>query len=771
MLYTTLGQMSKYILIIFISICFQMSVKASHIIGGDVSYECLFVDSVNQTTTLMVEFQLFRDGRFNPDTLAARSFDNNAEFGVYRNLGNTGNWQFVTKFGPFDLSQPEEVVPVNDLDCLIFEPTLMVIRGVYRFEATLPWVDDDYMISFQRCCRGVGITNLVEASGEGSVFEIQITPEGLRSCNDPISYRQFPPSVLCAGFPFRFDHSVEDSEADSVIYELCTPLSSGRFIQGTNPNLLEECDRVQPDPAGCGPNDYREVQFVPGFFSEEEPVAGDPALGIDRFTGLISGTPNITGELVMAVCATEFRDGVVLSRIRRDMQFVITNCERDVDASIATERVTTDGTFEVFSCGDLDVQFISTSTNVAFIDDLVWTFDVEGTEVTTTETDPLITFPGLGIFSGNLVLNPGSFVCSDSADIEVRILPNLEADFEFELDTCLALPVEFTDLSSTEADRIVEWDWSFGDGARSSFIDPVHQFTTTGLMDVTLRVTDNNECVDSTTQNVLYTPIPEELAILPDFFINCSPASITFDNLSEPIDSTYDILWDFGDGTDGPETRDLSPTHIYEEPGIYTVRLMVTSPQNCIAAQTFNELIEIRDGFDIVCDFFPENPTIQNNTVSFSGSSSVSGEFLWDFGDGTTAIGPNVSHTFQDTGVFLVTLTQRNQEGCFDVEEKEIFVAPVVNLLFPNAFTPDGDDKNDFFRSQGLFSLLRDYRLQIYDRWGKIVFESQDPEEGWNGRLNNTGQLLPLGVYTYLSTYEVPRFGGIERRGVVTLVR
>jgi len=66
---------------------------------------------------------------------------------------------------------------------------------------------------------------------------------------------------------------------------------------------------------------------------------------------------------------------------------------------------------------------------------------------------------------------------------------------------------------------------------------------------------------------------------------------------------------------------------------------------------------------------------------------------------------------------------------------------------------------------------LRDYELLVFDRYGKIVFESNDPEEAWNGRLNNTGQLLPLGVYTYLSTYEVPRFGDVEKRGVVTLIR
>ena len=742
-----------------------IELRASHIIGGDVSYTCIAIDSANRTTTLSVEFQLFRDGRFNPDTLAATSFDSMAFFGIYSRTSAT--WDFVDSRGPLQEAIPESVVPVNDLSCLVFEPTLMVIRGVYRFEITLDWIDGDYMIAYQRCCRGVGITNIVNASQEGSVFEIQITPAGLQSCNNPIKYRQFPPSVLCAGFPFEFDHSVEDIEGDSVIYELCTPLSSGRFI----PNPQTECDRVAPRPSGCGPDDFREIRFDPNFFSNDAPVAGDPALGIDRFTGLISGTPNITGELVMAVCATEFRDGEVLSRIRRDMQFVVTICERDLDAIVATDRTAPDGTFEVLSCGADEVQFISRSFNEAFINVYDWSFDIGNTTVRSNDQNPLIQFPGLGSFPGKLVLNPGSIVCSDSADISVQILPNLEANFEFELDTCVSSPIDFIDLSSTEGDRITDWRWDYGDGNGSNQQNPTHRFSTPGLKDVELAVMDNNECVDSTTRSFLYTPIPEQLAVLPNFFINCTPAAITFENLSEPIDSTYTVEWDFGDGSMGPENFSLSPTHVYEEPGQYTVRLSVTSPRGCTAVQTFNELIEIRDGFNLDFDFSPDRPTIQQNEVFFAAQSDVAGEFIWDFGDGGADFGPNPVHAYQDTGVFVVTLTQRNPEGCSQVVSKEIFVAPVVNLEFPNAFTPDGDDKNDFFRGAGLFTLIQDYKLVIFDRWGKIVFTSEDPAEGWNGRLNNSGQLLPLGVYTYLATYEVPRFGNIEKRGIATLIR
>ena len=102
---------------------------------------------------------------------------------------------------------------------------------------------------------------------------------------------------------------------------------------------------------------------------------------------------------------------------------------------------------------------------------------------------------------------------------------------------------------------------------------------------------------------------------------------------------------------------------------------------------------------------------------------------------------------------------------------KTLQVATFVDLLFPNAFTPDGDDLNDSFLSKGEKSLLLEFELLIFDRWGKIVFATSDPNQGWNGKLNNNGQLLPMGVYTYLSKYRVPGLGPIEKRGVATLIR
>jgi len=131
------------------------------------------------------------------------------------------------------------------------------------------------------------------------------------------------------------------------------------------------------------------------------------------------------------------------------------------------------------------------------------------------------------------------------------------------------------------------------------------------------------------------------------------------------------------------------------------------------------------------------------------------------------------SHTYRDTGRYDVTLAVTDDVGCVDTLTKEIYIAPFIDLQYPNAFTPNGDDKNDLFlaKGSGEINLVSDFRMLIFDRWGKVVFESSDPAEGWNGRLQNNGSLLPFGVYSYLATYDIPVFGTQERRGVATLIR
>ncbi|MBK8548592.1 MAG: PKD domain-containing protein [Saprospiraceae bacterium] len=95
---------------------------------------------------------------------------------------------------------------------------------------------------------------------------------------------------------------------------------------------------------------------------------------------------------------------------------------------------------------------------------------------------------------------------------------------------------------------------------------------------VRLIVGDENLCFDTIQKIVSYFPIPGLIVIEPDNFVGCSPGSIFFNNLSSPIDETYTVNWNFGDGK---TTNEISPVHIYEQPGVFTVSVEIISPIGC----------------------------------------------------------------------------------------------------------------------------------------------------------------------------------------------
>lgn len=765
-----------YLLLMLLIAGMPAHLQAKHIIGGDVFYECVSLDTINRRVKLHFEFQMYRDNRCSVNGEDCAYFDgdsrgnsNNqgAEFGVYRSDGR-GSWVFVTSTGPI---RPESIrkVPPNDPPCLITPPAIDVERGVYEFDLELGIINQNYLIAYQRCCRSESISNLVNPGDFGAVFSVEITPEAINTCNNSPVFNEFPPLIVCAGFELEYDHSASDKEGDQVIYEYCTPLSSG------GPNGMasrRDCNRTPvPDPSACTPDGFRRVQFLSPSFTTTSPMGGSPVVSIDPNTGLVSGIPTIVGEHVLAVCANEYRDGVLLSTIRRDFQFIVSICEKAVNASIEAENAV-DKTFEVKSCGDLEVQFRNLSTRERDIVQYRWEFGIDDDVVVSNQKDPRITFPELGVYDAKMILNPGIPNCTDSAFVTVRVLPGLDADFNFSYDTCVAGPVSFTDLSKTDATNvIVSRVWDFDDGNVLNALNPLNRYAFPGTYAVELTITDNNGCEDIKQSQLTYAPAPNTIIVEPSRFIGCEPAEVFFNNLSFPIDETYDVEWDFGDGSDGAERFDLSPTHLFEEDGIYSVSLNITSPLGCEVARTFPNWINIQKGPDADFTFSPEKPDINNSTVSFFNQTSGAISYFWDFGDGDVSFDQSPTHTYRDTGVHLVSLFATSANGCTDLYIVPVDVIPVADIVFPNAFTPNSDGRNDTFRGVGSVDLVNNYTLTIYDRWGKVVFNSKEPTVGWNGQLNNTGAQLPPGVYMYRAQWTAPRGESDFSEGPATLIR
>ena len=135
---------------------------------------------------------------------------------------------------------------------------------------------------------------------------------------------------------------------------------------------------------------------------------------------------------------------------------------------------------------------------------------------------------------------------------------------------------------------------------------------------MTLTVEDINGCVGEDTQIVDWFPVPPLLIIEPSNADGCTPQEVFFNNLSFPIDSTYDIVWEFGDGTIG---TDISPTHIYEIPGLYDVSVSVTSPIGCMTSAFFPDLINVEASPTAGFTFLPNNPSNFQPTVDFIDQS------------------------------------------------------------------------------------------------------------------------------------------------------
>ena len=172
-------------------------------------------------------------------------------------------------------------------------------------------------------------------------------------------------------------------------------------------------------------------------------------------------------------------------------------------------------------------------------------------------------------------------------------------------------------------------------------------------------------------------------------------------------------------------------------------------------------------------DFYhePEKITILNPEVSFINLSSNDDTILWDFGDNQTSDEWEPIHTYDSLGWFEVILKVQNSEGCADSIAKQLLVENNLIYYFPSSFTPDGDGLNDEFGVSGFrIDKIQNYQFQITNRWGEIVFYSEDINAKWNGKTSDGNKCMP-GSYLW-SVRIVDELGKVTRKfGDFNLIR
>lgn len=287
------------------------------------------------------------------------------------------------------------------------------------------------------------------------------------------------------------------------------------------------------------------------------------------------------------------------------------------------------------------------------------------------------------------------------------------------------------------------YNWSFGGGTLLTGAGQgpyVLQYNLQGQEVVMLTVTENG-CTSS-KNDTLQINSPAIAAFIASETTGCDSLFVQFTNLS--VGGTSD-QWNFGDGTSGIESN---PTKTYVT-GSYTVTLIITTPDGCKDTLTIPDYINV---YPTPTAQFSVSPAanvplfLKDANFQFFNSSLNGSGFWWDFGDSTFSDDTNPSHQYISSGNYKVALLAYNG-SCFDSASASfLMVDPNPDYFIPDAFTPNGDGINDFLTVLG--SQIQSAHLNIYNRWGKMIFESTGIDQGWDGTFK--GMSAEIGTYVYL---------------------
>jgi gliding motility-associated-like protein len=279
----------------------------------------------------------------------------------------------------------------------------------------------------------------------------------------------------------------------------------------------------------------------------------------------------------------------------------------------------------------------------------------------------------------------------------------------------------------------------YGTGVTGSIFDPSQAITNGNNLVVYRTGTENNRllCPDSSSIRIYVQKIPV-VKLASDLNQHCAPAEVVL-NLTSSNGGTGS--WNLGNG----KTLDgLKVPYIFTSPGSYSITFNYTLGA-CVTQAHLDNPIEVYVSPNADFEFSKDFVSISDPHVQLINRTGQLGDnyYTWTYLNELNSFEVNPVLSFTKTGIYEVELEARNHSGCSHSITKLIEVKNDYSVFIPNSFTPNYDGKNDIFKpvfsSFGIDS--KNYRMEIYDRWGHLVFSTTELNSGWDGSADNQNDL------------------------------
>ena len=623
------------IVTVFLILLFSSGeVKATHAMGSDITYKCLGPGTAPGSFLYEISLSFYRDCAGIPVTPLTGTID----------ITNTCGFPIQSiSFSPI-ATGPTQITPICPSATSTCNGGIYtgIQEWIYRDTVTLPGECSSWTFSHTEAARNDALTTIY---GGDNLYVYSTLNNTNGICNNSPTFSNKPVPFACVGQPFTFNHGAKDVEGDSLVYQLITPRN--------------------------GPLPINVVNYFPNY-SSTQPLISVPPMTFSSATGSFRMNPVQSDVTVLAVLVNEYRNGILIGQIERDIQITALACSNTLPSLTGIDGAPY---FSDSVCAGSQLCFFIRSV------------DPDGPNTTSIKWDQTIPGATLATFGGHrdsaafcwtpvatdVNSTPYCFTATVSDDncpyIGVQVYTfcvkvkgvgvNAGTDQTITCGTTTTLSG-----SATGGDGNYSYTWNPG-GINSQ------QLNNVGLGEYYLTASSEGCSFSDTVQVLPGLGVPSA-----DFSFtnNCSGAGVPFIDNSVVAGSTISSwLWDFGDGI---TNTTQNPMHQFGGNGTYTVTLTVSTPTNCTSSITHQVTVNT----SVPSPAFSSQNVCEGSEMFFMDLSSggTINSWTWTFNDlpsGTnTSSVQHPSHIFSSSGTYSVILHVTNTNGCQNQVQQNVTV-------------------------------------------------------------------------------------------------